>query len=67
MRIVVIDLVNARSFEPSDVMAFVTTHEKNLLAAECSAGVGTTSSFPSSAPIARRTTATFERKFLTRN
>jgi uncharacterized protein YbjT (DUF2867 family) len=36
---VVIDLANSRSFEPSAVMAFFTAHEKNLLAAEASAGV----------------------------
>jgi uncharacterized protein YbjT (DUF2867 family) len=36
---VVIDLANSRSFEPSAVMDFFTTHEKNLLAAEARAGV----------------------------
>ena len=37
---VVIDLANSRSFEPSAVMEFFTAHEKNLLGAEASAGVG---------------------------
>jgi uncharacterized protein YbjT (DUF2867 family) len=36
---VVIDLANSPSFEPSAVMSFFTAHEKNLLAAEASAGV----------------------------
>jgi uncharacterized protein YbjT (DUF2867 family) len=36
---VVIDLANSPSFEPSAVMSFFTTHEKNLLAAEERAGV----------------------------
>lgn len=36
---VVIDLANSRSFEPSAVMDFFKTHEKNLLAAEARAGV----------------------------
>jgi uncharacterized protein YbjT (DUF2867 family) len=36
---VVIDLANSRSFEPSAAMEFFTAHEKNLLAAEASAGV----------------------------
>lgn len=36
---VLIDLANSRSFEPSAVMEFFTAHEKNLLAAEASAGV----------------------------
>jgi uncharacterized protein YbjT (DUF2867 family) len=36
---VVVDLANSRSFEPSAVMEFFTTHEKNLLAAEARAGI----------------------------
>jgi uncharacterized protein YbjT (DUF2867 family) len=36
---VVIDLANSRSFEPSAAMEFFTAHEKNLLAADASAGV----------------------------
>lgn len=36
---VVIDLANSPSFEPSAVMQFFTTHERNLLAAEAHAGV----------------------------
>ena len=36
---VVVDLANSRSFQPSAVMDFFTTHEKNLLAAETRAGV----------------------------
>jgi uncharacterized protein YbjT (DUF2867 family) len=37
---VVIDVANSRSFEPSAVMEFFTAHERNLLGAEASAGVG---------------------------
>jgi uncharacterized protein YbjT (DUF2867 family) len=36
---VVIDLANSRSFEASAAMEFFTAHERNLLAAEASAGV----------------------------
>ena len=36
---VVVDLANSPSFEPSAVMDFFRTHEKNLLAAEARAGV----------------------------
>jgi len=38
--VVIIDLANSRSFEASPALDFFTAHEKNLLAAEVSAGVG---------------------------
>ena len=47
---VVVDLANAPSWEDKAVLEFFETSGRNLLAAEATAGVGTTSRSPSSEP-----------------